>query len=377
MGQVRFGVDCLMQNPGRARGARMGLLTNDAARLAAEAKTHSRVGLLGAGVPLTLLLSPEHGLHAVAADGSPVRDGRDPLTGLPVLSLYGDRFAPPAEVLRELDLVLVDLPDVGARFYTYAWSMTHVLDACAASDVPVMVLDRPNPLGGRPEDAEGPLLDLEFSSFIGRLDIPIRHSLTLGELARLWQRERVPTLALDVVPCEGWSREDQWPDTALPWVPTSPAMPSFASALLYPGLCLFEATNVGIDRFGPAPFQCIEAPWLDAPGIARACAEESASMGVGLHADEHRVRLEVHYRRRVRPVQLGVSLLLAVAAHHVAEFRWATYPTAANPSGADHLERLFGTRELRAAATRGVQVAERALTPTGWVERMRAVMLYQ
>lgn len=376
MSLVRFGVDALIRSRAGVRGSRIGLLTNDAARTAADVQMHSRVGLIAADVPITLLLSPEHGLHAVAEDGSPVRDGRDPLTGLPVLSLYGDRFAPPVNVLRDLDLVLVDLPDVGARFYTYAWSMTHVLDACAASEVPVVVLDRPNPLGGRPEDAEGPLLELEFASFIGRLDIPIRHSLTLGELARLWQRERAPWLALDVVPCEGWSRDDQWPDTGLPWVPTSPAMPSFESALLYPGLCLFEATSVGVDRFGSAPFQCIAAPWLDASRIAQACADEAAAMGVCLRAEDHVVRLEVQDRRRVRPVRLGVALLLAVAAHHATEFRWVTYPTAANPSGTDHLERLFGTRALREAAITAAQLPDHALTPTAWVDRMRTIMLY-
>jgi uncharacterized protein YbbC (DUF1343 family) len=311
-----------------------------------------------------------------------------------VVSLYGDTLSPPPEALAELDGVLCDLPDVGARFYTYAWTMTHVLDACAAAGVTAWVLDRPNPLGGLPEWAEGPMLEPEHASFLGRHPVPVRHSLTLGELARLWVTERLTAGAdVRVVGCEGWRRDSLWPDLELRFVPTSPAIRRFEAALLYPGLCLFEATNVSVGRGCTRSFEAIGAPWLQATTLAARLAERGLpglaaepahfTPGAGPHAGEpcEAVRLRVLEPRAVHPVATGLVLLAEVARLH-PELRWSGYPTVANPTGAGHLERLLGT------AAPGRKLAEepglvddalvaRWTAAPGWAERLERIALYE
>ncbi len=360
MPTFRFGADRLTADPSLLGGAqRVGLVTNDAARLAADPEARTRSALIRAGVPVVRLFSPEHGLSASAADGTTVADGTDALTGLPVISLYGERTRPNEESLRHLDAVLFDVPDIGARFYTYTWTLFHVMAACAEGGVPVVVLDRPNPLGGDLGRAEGPVLDLACRSFIGEEAIPVRHQLTLGELARLWRRERFTDLELRVITCDGWTRAMRWPDTGLPWVPTSPAMPSFDSAQLYPGLCLFEATNLSVGRGTDAPFQQVGAPWLDVPAVL---ADLSQRIPKGAEFGEtvftpgaspyiaepcHGVGVKVTDPRALRPVALGLLMLAAIISTHRLRFQWAKYPTAANPGGDGHFERLIGQRDIR------------------------------
>ncbi len=396
--QVLFGLDRLCADPSRAHGVRRaGLVTNDAARLASDPTRRSREvlrnALRDAGIALVRLFGPEHGLSGIAADGAPVPDDIDPVTGIPIVSLYGARMRPSSESLRDLDALFFDIPDVGARFYTYSWTLYHVMAACAAVSVPLIVLDRPNPLGGDLTAAEGPVLDMAYRSFIGEDTIPIRHQLTLGELARLWQRERFPAATLRVIPCEGWTRAMHWPDTGLPWVPTSPAMPSVESVQLYPGLCLFEATNMSVGRGTATPFQLVGAPWLDHVAVARDLSRhaphgaefEAADFTPtnGPHAAErcHGVRVRVTEAHVVRPVALGLLLMAAIANTHGGQFQWATYPTAANPGGHGHFERLLGRGDLRGAfdATPGAIDSDvvRAWTTTGdWSERVREVLCY-
>ena len=332
------------------------MVTNDAARLAADANRLSRVALLDAGVPIVRLFSPEHGLSAAGDDGAPAPDGTDPRTGLPVVSLYGERLAPTRASLADLDLVLFDIPDVGARFYTYLWTLSHVMESCAQAGTPLVVLDRPNPLGGDLDAAEGPMLDEEHcASFVGRWAIPIRHSLTFGELARYWQRTRIRGLALHVVACDGWRRRHRWPSLSLPWVRTSPAMVSFDSALLYPGTCLFEGTTLGVGRGTNAPFRRIVAPWLRPEVVAAEVHDPTVRLSRGHVVPDQppyagvpcaSLEIEVLDEGRVRPVALALSLLAAIMRTHRARFAWAPYPTAANPSGADHFARLAGPRDI-------------------------------
>lgn len=357
---ICFGADRLIADLSLLGGAqRVGLVTNDAARLAADSTTHTRAALIDAGVPIVRLFGPEHGLTASAADGAAVSDGVDALTRLPVLSLYGDRMCPNAESLNDLDAMVFDVPDVGARFYTYTWTLFHVMAACAEGGVPVTVLDRPNPLGGDLAHAEGPVLDVAFRSFVGEDAIPIRHQLTLGEMARMWRRERFTDLELRVITCDGWSRAMRWSDTGLPWVPTSPAMPSFDSAALYPGLCLFEATNLSVGRGTDAPFQQVGAPWLDVPAVLADLArripkgaefsEVSFVPGSAPYIAEpcRGVRVRITDASTMRPVALALLLMAAIVRTHRLRFQWAKYPTAANPSGDGHFERLIGQRDIR------------------------------
>ena len=394
MPPVSFGVDRLIADPSLLGGAaRVGLVTNDAARLASDAGRHARAALIAAGVPVVRLFGPEHGLTAIADDGAAVADGTDPLTRLPVVSLYGERMRPDAESLRDLDAVLFDIPDVGVRFYTYTWTLYHLLAACVHTGTRVVVLDRPNPLGGDLQSAAGPVLDIACRSFLGEDTIPIRHQLTLGELARLWQRDHFPKVRLDVLACDGWTRALRWPDTLLPWVPTSPAMPTFESAQLYAGTCLFEATNLSVGRGTDAPFQQIGAPWLNVDAVLADLARR-VPKGVefskvvfvpatGPYSGEEcrGIRIAVTLADALRPVALGLLLMAAIASTHRLRFQWARYPTAANPSGEGHFERLVGRRDIRRVFDKTPQDIDaeqvRAWTEIGdWVLRVEPVLVY-
>ncbi len=391
---VLFAVDCLASNLSLLNGAhRIGLVTNDAARLADDSTVHSRTALRAAGIHIARLFGPEHGLSATAADGASVADGVDPLTGIEVVSLYGARMKPTAEQLSGLDAVLFDIPDVGVRFYTYAWTLFYMMESCAEYGLPLIILDRPNPLGGELERAEGPMLDPSLTSFIGADNIPIRHSLTLGELATLWKLERWPQAKLRVIPCTGWQRDTRWPETGLAWVPTSPAMPAFASAACYPGTCLFEATNLSVGRGTATAFQIVGAPWLDAAAVLQSLARE-IPRGVrferdafvpitGPYAGEscEGIQLIVSDGATFRPVATGLLLLAAVIQTHRLRFAWARYPTAANPSGDGHFERLIGTRSIRArldadpVSVHAETVAD-WLAVDAWAARVRPALLY-
>ena len=390
---ISFGVDRLIEQPALlGKISRVGLLTNNAARLASDAGRSSRSALLGAGIPVQRLFSPEHGLTAAAADGAAVGDGTDPVTGLQVISLYGSTLTPPAGSLSDLDALLFDVPDVGARFYTYTWTLSHAIDACATAGIPIIILDRPNPLGGRDEDVEGPVIDARHFSFVGRHSIPIRHSLTLGEFALLWQRERCPPADVRIVRCTGWSREDLWPDTGLPFVPTSPAITTFEAALLYPGLCVFEATNVSVARGTAFSFRAIGAPWLNAEELISRFQERSIDAvqlepvdfipTVGPHAGMTCRGFELRPldAHDFKPVATGLALLADVIAAHRTEFAWATYPTAANPAGAGHFERIVGVDGVREVLLDGRATATMIRNWTaspGWRERWETVNQYE
>ena len=395
MTAVRFGCDRVAADPARlVPWRRVALVTNDRARLAANPAVRSRVALRAAGVGLVRLFSPEHGLAGDGADGAAMADGTDAATGLPVVSLYGARLAPPPEALADLDAVLFDIPDVGARFYTYAWTLSHMLEECAAAGVPLVVLDRPNPLGGALGEAEGPVLDEDCcASFVGRWAMPVRHALTLGELARHWARTRVRGATVHVVAVDGWHRAMRWPACNLPWVPTSPAMPSYASARLYPGLCLLEGTTASVGRGTARPFQWVGAPWLD-PDRVRGAAGDLSALGVALatatmvpaegpHAGGTlpALAVEVHDEARLRPVALGLRLVAAIAAAHRPDFAWDAYPTAANPSGAAHAQRLLGRRDVaeRVVAAPMVDAATIAAwtDPGDWAARVAPDLLYR
>ncbi|TWT78266.1 hypothetical protein Pla123a_10570 [Posidoniimonas polymericola] len=389
---IAYGVDQLTRGAATLPPGRYGMLTNDAARTV-DGATLSRVAVVQAGVELRRLFSPEHGIAADAADGARVADGVDAATGLEIVSLYGERLRPLPAALADLDGVLVDLPDIGARFYTYIWSLSHLLEVGGELGLPITVLDRPNPIGGDLTAAEGPLLDVDAcSGFLGRYPMPVRHSLTIGELARLWNAEEQLGVELTVVPTAGWDRGDHQPATGAPFVPTSPAIACYESALLYPGVCLFEATNLSVGRRTPQAFQQVGAPWLDAdaaceafnkaalPGIASEAVAFTPTLEP--HAGERcqGVRLIVTDPAEVRPVAAGLALLAIVMRQSPGAFAWRPYPTAANPSGERHFDLLVGRRgvgELLADSHRDLPrlVAELTAAP-GWRERAEPHLLY-
>lgn len=249
----------------RLRGRRVGLLTNPAG---VTADLTSLVDLLATAewVELVALFGPEHGLAASAEAGDEVGEAVHPRYGVPIHSLFGARHAPTEESLAGIDLLLIDLPDIGVRFFTYNATVALTLEVCARVGVPVLILDRPNPIGG--VVVEGPLLNPAQSSFVGMLPIPIRHGLTLGELARLANDTQGYGADLEVLPVQGWRRDMLYPATGLPWVTPSPNIPTLATAVVYPGTCLFEGTMLTEGRGTTLPFELIGAPWLNADRVA-------------------------------------------------------------------------------------------------------------
>lgn len=259
-------------------GKRLGLITNQTGVDAEGVPTIDRLFRAAAASPapqplLVALFAPEHGIRGTYAPGESVRDSVagagdtvDVATGLPIYSLYGPRRAPTAAQLDSLDVLLVDLQDVGTRTFTFVSTMVHAMRAAAAAHRRIIVLDRPDPIGCA---VQGPVLEPANASFIGMLPVPLRHGMTIGELARFANRELRIGADLVVVPVRGWSRCMWFEETGLPWVRPSPNLPDLRSLAWYPGTVLFEATNLSVGRGTDAPFRQVGATWLDAPRVAR------------------------------------------------------------------------------------------------------------
>jgi uncharacterized protein YbbC (DUF1343 family) len=270
-GRVRTGLEELLARPGNLRGLRIGLLANPAS-VTPDLEHASQALKSSRAFRLIALFGPEHGIWADAQDLVEVEDSRDPATGLPVHSLYGKSRVPTPAMLQGLDAVVLDLQDVGSRYYTFIYTMLNVLEAAARDHRRVVVLDRPNPLGG--VTVEGNVLEPEYRSFVGLHPLPVRHGLTIGELALLFQAERALPVDLRVVLMRGWRREMDFDQTGLPWVLPSPNMPTVDTAFVYPGGCLIEGTNLSEGRGTTRPFELVGAPWLDPWVLARDMARE-------------------------------------------------------------------------------------------------------
>lgn len=263
------GIDVLLRDSIRlVQGKRLGLITNRSGVDARGVPTVDRLAHLP-GVRLVALFAPEHGLRGQAAPGADVADTVDATTGLPIYSLYGASRAPAAAQLDSVDVLVLDLQDVGARPYTYVSTMVLALEAVVGARRRLIVLDRPNPIGCT---VQGPVLDTAYASFIGMLPVPLRHGMTLGELARFANSRLQVGADLVVVPVLGWRRCQWFDETGLPWVPPSPNLPDLETVAWYPGTVLFEATNLSVGRGTSAPFRQVGAPWLDAERVARTMA---------------------------------------------------------------------------------------------------------
>ncbi len=320
---------------GHLKRARIGLVAHPASVL--PDLRHSVDALEAAGFDLVALFGPQHGARGEKQDNM-VESAfyRDPMTGLPVHSLYGEVRKPTPEMLDGLDVLVFDLQDVGVRVYTFVWTMTLAMEACAEAGVPFVVLDRPNPVAC--EVREGPLLRPDFASFVGLHPVPLRHGLTAGELARWVNVERGIGCDLDVVPCDGLRRGMRWRDTGLPWVLPSPNLPTPESCEVYPGMVLLEGTNLSEGRGTTRPFELFGAPWLDpealierlegrlGPGVRlRPCYFEptfqkhaGALCGGG--------QLHVTDSEAFRPVRAALEILVAVKALAPNAFAWRAPP---------------------------------------------------
>jgi uncharacterized protein YbbC (DUF1343 family) len=328
-GDVRTGIDVLRDEGfERLRGRRVGLITNASGRARDGAST---VDLLmnAEGVKLVALFSPEHGLDA-RAQGT-VANGRDARTGLPVFSLYGDTLAPGADSLADIDTLVFDVQDVGTRFFTYASTMLRAMQAARDNDMAFVVLDRPNPIDG--VHVEGPVLVPHSKSFVNYHSLPIRHGMTVGELATLFNADDHLGVALSVVPMQGWRRESYWDETGWPWVNPSPNMRSADEALLYPAVGLLEATNLSVGRGTDAPFERIGAPWIDGAALAAALATERlggvafASETFTPAADPYAhelcrgVRVTVVDRSQFEPVRSGLAIARALRSLYAGKWQ--------------------------------------------------------
>ncbi len=348
-----FGIDKFMKRSSGYKNTRIGLVTNNAATTSYGEL--SRLALLKEGFSIVKLFSPEHGLDVRGADGSFQDHGTDKLTGLPVTSLYGENLAPKATDLSDIDLVVFDIPDVGTRFYTYLWTMTYVLEACSAFSKPIIILDRPNPLGGDLEKIEGPLLNEEnCSSFIGRWNIPIRHSCTLGELAAYFISLKKLIVDLTIIKIENWNRNESTLDIQWNFIPTSPAIKNMETTFLYPGIGLLEGINVNEGRGIDFPFKIIGAPWVKAellahqfqslalPGISG--HEYVFTAGDSIYKNEFckGIKLTIEDASLLKPVLTGLELIRILKTLFPEDCKEKLYPTRANPTGENHLDKLTG-----------------------------------
>jgi len=259
--KVLCGADIVARD-GLNISGKCGLITNPTGVLRDLTST---VDMLKDCCNLTALFGPEHGVRGDAQAGDSVHHGIDRRTGLPVFSLYGSGSSQGEEVLTALDTVIFDIQDIGARFYTYAYTMTDNMKLCAKHGVKFVVLDRPNPLGGT--KVEGTVLDRRFSSFVGRFPTPTRSGLTIGEFARMMNETEEIGCDLTVVPMDGWTREMYFDDTDLHFIPPSPNMPTIDTAFAYIGTCIFEGTNLSEGRGTTKPFETIGAPWLNTEAV--------------------------------------------------------------------------------------------------------------
>ncbi len=301
-------------------GKRIGMVVNQTSRLSSGEFILDT--LQKAGITVTALFGPEHGIRGAAAAGENVQDGVDAQSGVPVFSLYGERNKPTPEMLQSVDLLVYDIQDVGARFYTYISTLKLCMEAAAEHHIPFLVLDRPNPLGAM---VDGPLLDDSLRSFVGMVRIPVVYGMTCGELAQFmnasgWLAGGVKA-DLAVIWMEGWNGSMSWQDTGLPWIAPSPNIPTAATAEVYPATCFLEATNVSEGRGTTAPFFLLGAPFLNAdslaaelnarqlPGVSFIPAQFTPTSSKHAGALCYGVRLEMRDRLLFRPVLTGLVVI--------------------------------------------------------------------
>ena len=364
------GVEVLMRDSLHLiRGKRVGLITNHSGR---DRKGTSTIDVLfrAPGVRLTALFGPEHGLRGVARAGETIATTTDSATGVPIFSLYGQTYAPTAEMLRDVDVLLYDIQDVGARVYTYEWTMALSAEAAGKSGKRFIVLDRPNPIRG--DVVEGNVLDSRFRSFVGQYPVALRYGFTPGELLRYLVGTGQVVADIAVVPMSGWRRSMWFEETAIPWVNPSPNLRTMDATILYPGTVFFEGTNATEGRGTDKPFQLIGAEWLTDAGVI---ARELTALGLpGVRFDSTSRTIEPGYkfagkaipmievsvtdRNRVRPVEVGVRMLRKIYERHREDWTWRQ----------SSIDRLAGTDELRRAVEEGTIDALLAK----WNEQSRA-----
>ena len=339
MSRVRLPLDRLAELwPGEFRGARLGALLHPAS-VSSDLRHASQILEQGNGRDwrMAALFGPQHGYLGQTQDNMVEwQSYQDPRLRLPVYSLYGETREPTPEMLQGLDLLLIDLQDVGTRYYTFIWTMFLSLRACEKMGLPVIVLDRPNPLNGL--TTEGPLSDPNYRSFVGLHPLPVRHGLTIGELAERFRAEVFPKLRLIVLPMENWERAMWFDETGLAWVMPSPNMPTLETATVYPGMCLLEGTNISEGRGTTRPFEIFGAPFIDPEALARELNGQRLpgvyfrpmwfQPGFQKFAGELCGGAQLHLldRNRFRPFATGLTVIQTIRRLYANFFVWKQPP---------------------------------------------------
>ena len=333
------------------RGKRVGLITNHSG---VNRKLRHDIDLLASapGVKLTTLFSPEHGIRGATQAGEKVRSAIDAKTSVPIHSLYGETTRPTPEMLKDVDVLVYDIQDIGSRFYTYISTLGECMQAAAERETPLIVLDRPNPLGG--DTLEGPLLDPAFRSFVGAFAIPVRYGLTPGELAGWIKTNLKLDLELSIVKMKHWTRGLWYEETNLIWVPPSPNIPTMASAMVYPGMCLIEGTNLSEGRGTTTPFEIVGAPWVDGIKLAERLNAQKLA-GVLFRPVAFTPTLSKFSGEACQGVQLHVadrkSFRALLTALLIIEDIRRNYPEQFQFKSA-HFDRLVGSDAVRKAMER-------------------------
>jgi len=383
MTPVSLGTDLLFEKD-LLRGRRIGLVCNPASIDAGFRHVVDRAA--AAGVALGALFGPQHGIRSdVQENMIETPHGRDTSRCVPVYSLYSDTREPTDDMLAGLDALVIDLQDVGTRIYTYIYTMAYCLKAAARNGVPVIVCDRPNPIGGMA--VEGPMLEPGYESFVGLYPLPMRHGMTIGELARLFNEQFGLGAKLEVIPMRGWSREMYFDDTGLPFVLPSPNIPTVEAEIVYPGAVLFEGINVSEGRGTTKPFELVGAPWVtDAEGFAaRLNALGLPGVVFRPHSFEptfHKhakvlcggCQIHVTDRASFRAVETGVALVLAFRDAGPSAFAWREPPYEYEFTLLP-IDILYGSDRLRTGMDAGLSaraIAEQWTAPLGEFERLRA-----
>lgn len=334
---VQTGLDRLLTNwPKKLKGARVGLLIHPAS-VNRKLEHATDIALKSKKFLLKTLFGPQHGIMGQTQDNMVEWEGfKDQKTGLPVYSLYGKVRKPSPDMLRDIDVLLIDLQDVGARYYTFIWTMELCLQACYEEKKSVVILDRPNPLGGK--IIEGPVLKEDYKSFVGLRPLPVRHGMTIGEIALYIKETFYPSLDLHIIPMKNWERQMWFDDTGLPWVMPSPNMPTLDAAIVYPGQCLLEATNISEGRGTTRPFEIFGAPFIN-PDILVKRLNEFKLPGMVFrplyfqptfhkYADRLCGGAQIHVinREKFRPFKTGVAIIKAIHDLYPDKFQWKQPP---------------------------------------------------
>jgi len=363
---IRLGSDLLLASS-RLKGARVGVVCNHASLDRGFLHIVDRLAA-APDVTLTAIFGPQHGFRSDVQDNMIETAHTDDVARkVPVYSLYSETREPTAAMLANLDVMVIDLQDIGARIYTYIYTMANCLRACARNGIPVIVCDRPNPIGGN--DVEGALLVKGFESFVGQFEIPMRHGMTIGEIARLFNEVFGLGAALEVIKMEGWQRGMYADATGLPWVMPSPNMPTLDTAIVYPGTVLFEGILISEGRGTTRPFELIGAPWIEAESFARrmngldlpgvyfrpAVFEPTFQKHAKLTCGG--CQIHVTDRNEFRPVLTGVALIAMFHQVKPVEFAWRQPPYEYEPEKMP-IDILAGSTALREQIEAGLDARD-------------------